>query len=258
MANSKCLRFGTPSDKLSKMMSGNVRKLIALVLVGLSCLFLACTPGPASPTATSPGLAGRSPIPVGPSGTSAPATTGAGTAVAPASATSGTAPEASPSPPPGTQVTPVPATGAVPRTMRIPSLDIKASIEVQGQDSRGVLLDPSGPQVVAWYDFSAYAGARGNGIYAGHLDYRDGRLAVFRRLKEIPLGAEITIEGQDGQSYRYRVQSSTVYPVQGAPEDEILGPSNLPVITLITCEGRFDQRLRAYDSRRIVRAVLVS
>jgi LPXTG-site transpeptidase (sortase) family protein len=89
---------------------------------------------------------------------------------------------------------------------------------------------------------------------AGHLDYVDYGPAVFYRLKEASMGDELQLQLVDGSVARYRVTGVTSYDEATAPVQEIVGPTDTEVVTLITCGGSFDPASREYDKRVVLRA----
>ena len=139
--------------------------------------------------------------------------------------------------------------------IRAPSVAIDAPVEVLGLDASGVMENPSGPEVVAWYRFSGRPGFGGNAVFAGHLDFAGYGPAVFWRLRELGPEDQVLIELEDGTRYVYTVLEARTYDVATAPVEEIVGPTALDMVTLITCAGKFDQRTKQYDQRLVVRAV---
>jgi LPXTG-site transpeptidase (sortase) family protein len=143
-------------------------------------------------------------------------------------------------------------------SIQIPRFNVNASIVVLGVDADGVMQTPSNPTDVAWYRFSARPGALGNAVFAAHVDYRNYGPAVFYNLKNLREGDEIIVGLEDGTSFRYSVISTVLYDERTAPVQEIVGPVNGEVVTLITCGGSFNQTTREYDKRVVVRAQRVS
>jgi LPXTG-site transpeptidase (sortase) family protein len=159
-------------------------------------------------------------------------------------------------------VTPVPTPTAVPSPepsipisrLKIPRLGVDAEVVVLGIDASGAMIDPSTPTAVAWYDFSSRPGSQGNAVFAGHVDYANYGPAVFFNLANLRTDDEVAVGLADGTILRYAVVSKETHRAADAPVQEIVGPTDNEVVTLITCGGRFDSRSREYDQRVIVRA----
>ena len=69
--------------------------------------------------------------------------------------------------------------------IRVPSIGVDAAIENKNITRDGVMESPSGPDVVAWYDFSAKPGLGGNAVFSGHVDYVQRGPAVFWDLRKL-------------------------------------------------------------------------
>jgi LPXTG-site transpeptidase (sortase) family protein len=149
-----------------------------------------------------------------------------------------------------------------PDRLVIPRLGINAPVNYRGVGADGLMGDPYGPQDVVWYDFSnypslgGYPGAGGNPVIAGHVDYYTYGLAVFAPLRNIAVGDIIEYHRWDGRVVRYSVVWATDVPSEEAFNQYVAaGPEE--TITLVTCNGTFNQATRNYDHRRIVRGALL-
>jgi sortase (surface protein transpeptidase) len=154
------------------------------------------------------------------------------------------------------------AEGQVPIAISIPDAEVDAEVETQ-QIVDGQMLDPSGPWVVSWYEQTALIGERGNSVMSGHVDYWEVGPAVFRNVANLQPGAEIRVIGQDGTTYVYALEYiERVYLSELTAEDinspRLVGNTDYPALTLITCGGEFDREAGEYLSRDIIRARLVS
>ena len=153
--------------------------------------------------------------------------------------------------------------------MRIPSLRIDAPLSVRSVGGDGQMPNPSGPDDVAYYDFSGlrgyggYPSAGGNAIFAGHvdeaahlnyagLDYLGP--GVFFRLREIDKGDTIELDLGNGP-VKYKVRWVREVAIDGGDWNNILS-SNVAIdsITLITCGGEYSRSAQAYTHRTVVRA----
>ncbi len=153
--------------------------------------------------------------------------------------------------------------GIEPTALRIEDAGIDAQVQPL-QIIEGVMQNPSGPFVVGWYEQTAKPGSDGNAVMAGHVDYWNVGPAIFYELPRgtVAEGAEIVVIGGDGNEYVYEVEWQKLYNLDElTPEiinGEIVGPTDTPSLTLITCGGEFDPITAQYLSRYVVRATLVS
>ena len=137
---------------------------------------------------------------------------------------------------------------APPVRLLIPAIGVDAPITVKGLRPDAVMDVPDGPEDVAWYNFTARPGIGGNAVISGHLDYRNYGEAVFWRLKELREGDIVEVRLVDGSVLRYRVSLKLSYDARMAPVPEIVGPTGMEVVTLITCGGTFDSGSRSYST----------
>ena len=153
--------------------------------------------------------------------------------------------------------------------MRIPSLKIDAPLSVRPVPEGGQMPNPSGPDDIAYYDFSGlrgyggFPGAGSNAVFAGHvdqaahLDYAGVDYlgpGVFFNLRNIDKGDSIEVDVGNGP-VKYKVRWVREVDVESADWKTILG-SNVSIdsLTLITCGGEYSTSAHAYTSRTVVRA----
>lgn len=150
--------------------------------------------------------------------------------------------------------------GQVPVAIRIPDAGVDAEVELQ-QIIDGQMQDPSGPWVVAWYDQTARAGAIGNCVGSGHVDYWQVGPSVFYEVASLQPGAPIEVVGDNGATYVYEVENvQRINVADVTPEQlnsaDLVGRTDYAAITLITCGGDFNGE--EYTQRDIIRGRLAS
>ncbi len=157
-----------------------------------------------------------------------------------------------------------PAELAGPTAVRPTALVVeKAQIDAEVESLQivdGVMQNPTGPWVVSWYEQTAELGELGNVVMAGHVDYWDVGPAVFFNLRDLAEGDQIEIVGENQTSYYYNVDWNETFDLEELTSGkitELVGPTEDPVVTLITCGGEFDYANGEYLSRMVVRGSLV-
>ena len=133
---------------------------------------------------------------------------------------------------------------------------IDAEVEVL-QIVDGVMQNPTGPWVVAWYEQTAQLGEPGNVVMAGHVDYWGVGPSVFYNVKNLAQGDEVALTGSDNSIHTYAVESIETIGVEELTSGrigELVGPMPGQVLTLITCGGEFDYVNGEYLSRTAIRA----
>jgi len=148
---------------------------------------------------------------------------------------------------------PTPSSAPISRLV-IPNAKVDAKVVTLSIDGNGVMQSPDNAYDVAWYDFSARPGTGSNAVFSGHVDYHNVGAAVFWNLRDLQAGDPIEVRLEDGTVYRYSVSALDCMPVEEAPINQIVGPTQSEVVTLITCCGTFDSSTRQYDKRLVVRA----
>lgn len=118
----------------------------------------------------------------------------------------------------------------------------------------GVMQDPTGPWVVAWYENLGAIGRAGNIVMAGHIDYWNVGPAVFYNLSTLEPGDEVFLSGDDGKTYPFAVEWVRQYDSASMPLEDVVGPTEGQSVTLITCGGAFDYASGLYLQRTVVRA----
>jgi LPXTG-site transpeptidase (sortase) family protein len=131
----------------------------------------------------------------------------------------------------------------------IPSIGVDAVIE-NTPIIDGVMGVPQDVWAVGWYNQLAKPGDGGNVVMAAHVDWYGVGPVVFANLASITEGAMVYVTNPDGTGATYRVTSIRSVPWD-YPAQEIIDPTGVGSITLITCTGTFTGT--QYDQRLIVR-----
>jgi len=146
----------------------------------------------------------------------------------------------------------------------IPSYPVDAPIE-RGRIEDGVMLDPSGPWVITWYDALSALGEGTNVVMAGHVDYWTTGPAVLYGFTDpgVAEGDLIRVIAENEDVFEYSVDWERLYNVaeELTPEviqNDIVGDTGTESLTIITCGGTFDPATGEYLERHVVRATLVS
>lgn len=151
--------------------------------------------------------------------------------------------------------------GMLPVSLHIEVIALDADIEQQ-QIEDGVMQNPSGPFVVAWYKETGRLGEeKNNVVLAGHLDYWDVGPAVFYDLGKLEEGNKVQVTGKSGAVFVYRVDWVKDYKIADldtAAIQDIIGPTPNESVTLITCGGTFDYNTGEYETRVVVRGTRIT
>lgn len=141
--------------------------------------------------------------------------------------------------------------GVTPATLAIPKLGVEAAVAPVNYAEDGSMDVPPDPDLVAWFEYGPGMGVPGNAIFAAHVDW-GGRPRVFNRLVALEPGDAVLVVDVQGRGFQYLVQSNQIHDAVGAPVEEIFAQTVDPIVTLITCGGRYDPVTREYLDRVVV------
>ena len=149
---------------------------------------------------------------------------------------------------------PLTIAGFRPLSITIDAAGVAAPVE-EVEIVDGIMQDPTGPWVVAWYKETGRLGVPDANIcVAGHVDYWNVGPAVFYNIRNLAEGDAVDMAGEDGKVYRYEVQWVELYDAENAPIQEIVGSTGEQSLTMITCGGEFNYQTGQYVSRTVARA----
>ena len=170
------------------------------------------------------------------------------------------APPPLPSPTAAATVTPDPWTQkGAPARIQIEAIGVDAPLESLGLDADQRIGVPEDWQNAGWYDVGFRPGETGSAVISGHYDTDQGEAAVFYRLGELDSGDEIVVSYPDGEVYEFVVDGQRMAEAETVDADTwdaIFGPSDTPRLSLITCDGVWNETLGGYDQRLIYHAGL--
>jgi sortase family protein len=141
----------------------------------------------------------------------------------------------------------------------IPRIGVDTALIPLGLNEDGtVSVPPTEPDAPAgWYRHLASPGEPGPAVILGHVDSRVGP-AVFSRLSDLRPGDGVSVERADGSSVAFVVESVHTHLKSDFPTAAVYGPTDDPVLRLITCGGTFDRVRRTYLSNVVVYAGLAN
>jgi hypothetical protein len=162
-----------------------------------------------------------------------------------------------PKPPPPRPIAPapVPETGvptSPPVRLFLPTLNVHPPVEALGLDRYGAMDSPNNIWDVGWYNAGPVPGAPGDAVIDGHAGY-PGQPLIFGRLAKIHPGEPIVVLLADGSKQVFTVVSVQSWLVSSMPPG-MFEPYGPPRLTLITCDGVFNDDQKTYSSRLIVEA----
>lgn len=147
-------------------------------------------------------------------------------------------------------VTPSPA----PTRLRIPSIDVDATIGAIGVEANGELEVPENVRTLGWYRYGPAPGEPGATVIAGHVDSREQGPGAFFNLRTLDVGARVSVTDSAGDEHRYDVVARRTYDKSVLPTDELFSRAGPSQLVLITCGGDFDSSARSYRDNVVIYA----
>ncbi|BDI23188.1 class F sortase [Herbiconiux sp. L3-i23] len=150
---------------------------------------------------------------------------------------------------------PVAPEPAPPARVALPSVGVDVPIVPTGVRADGGMEIPDDPSVAGWYRWSAAPGGpAGNTVVAAHVDSLRFGLGPFVALRDVAVGATVTVTTADGAAHDYLVESVTHVPKADLASLDVFDRTGPPTLALITCGGGFDEVTRTYSDNVVVLA----
>ncbi|PIR43260.1 hypothetical protein COV24_03650 [candidate division WWE3 bacterium CG10_big_fil_rev_8_21_14_0_10_32_10] len=148
-----------------------------------------------------------------------------------------------------------------PIKIQIPSINVSALIEEVGIEKDGSMGVPINFANVAWLNTSSKIGQNGNLVISGHYDYSSGAPAVFYNLNSLKIGDTINVirsaPGKPDVIKKYVVTGKYLADPNNTDHiSDAYKSTNIPTITLITCNGIWNPIKHEYSNRVVVKGVL--
>ena len=137
----------------------------------------------------------------------------------------------------------------------VPDVGIDMAVDPVGVRDDGEMEIPEDADRAGWYQFGpAPADPAGATVVAAHVDSVQTGIGQFARLRDVPVGATVTVTSADGTPHDYRVVAVEKIAKDGAPVDQWFDRSGAPRLVLVTCGGTFRRDIGHYTDNVVVTA----
>ena len=140
-------------------------------------------------------------------------------------------------------------------TVQLPRFGVTAPIVKVGVNTSSEMVVPHNARDVAWLDQGPFPGDTQNVVLAGHIKY-SRVLGSFGKLQQVVPG-DVVVVLMDGKRWEYKVQWTCLFDRNTTSAERIMGYTEVPSLTLISCGGVFDSSAGTHNKRVAVRAELV-
>ncbi|KQY22145.1 peptidase C60 [Cellulomonas sp. Root485] len=154
-----------------------------------------------------------------------------------------------------------PPVAATPPPVRlaVPDVGIDMAVDPVGVRDDGEMEIPEDADRAGWYRFGpAPADPAGATVVAAHVDSVQTGIGQFAKLRDVGVGAVVTVTSADGGVHEYRVVTVEKLPKEGAPVDQWFDRAGAPRLVLVTCGGTFRRDIGHYTDNVVVTAEPIS
>lgn len=137
----------------------------------------------------------------------------------------------------------------------LPTQGVRAPIVRVGVDTTGAMVVPRNARDIAWLDEGTLPGRTNNIVLAGHIDY-NGRIGSFAGLQSLRPGDTVAVQ-MNGKVWAFEIKWGCLFDRNTTMASQIMGYTETPSITLISCGGVWDPSAGTHDKRVAVRGELV-
>lgn len=139
---------------------------------------------------------------------------------------------------------------SLPLKLIIPAINVSASIQSLGVNSKGEMEVPDKPLDVGWFNLGPRPGETGSAVIAGHFNDQKGIPAVFANLDKLKIGDTIIVENNNNAKNIFTVFKVKIYSSGFAPD--VFDKSDGMYLNLVTCDGLWDKVKQSYTKRLVV------
>jgi LPXTG-site transpeptidase (sortase) family protein len=140
----------------------------------------------------------------------------------------------------------------LPIRLKIPAINVDATIENVGIKIDGSMDIPKDADRVGWFDLGPRPGENGSAVIDGHYGWKDNKPAVFDDLYKLQKGDKIYVESGTALPTVFVVREIRKYDPLADAIDVFSSKDGQPHLNLITCEGTWSKEQKSYSKRLVV------
>ncbi len=141
----------------------------------------------------------------------------------------------------------------LPVRLKIPGINVDATVEYVGVVSNGAMDVPKKPNNVAWFKLGPRPGAIGSAVIAGHYGrWKNGEGSVFDNLNKLRQGDSLYVEDEKGVTTTFVVREFRMYNENDNTSSVFNSGDGKAHLNLITCAGNFNKISENYPKRLVI------
>lgn len=140
----------------------------------------------------------------------------------------------------------------LPVRLKIPEINVDATIEYVGLKANGEMDVPKDPADVAWLQIGNRPGDIGSAVIAGHYGrWKNGEGSVFDNLKKLNKGDQLYIEDDKGTTITFVVRENRSYEADADASNVFTSSDGKSHLNLVTCQD-WDEVSESYFKRLVI------
>ena len=140
----------------------------------------------------------------------------------------------------------------LPIRLKIPNINVDATIEYVGLEANGEMDVPKDPAAVGWLQSDNRPGDIGSAVIAGHYGVlENGKELVFDNLKKLGKGDKIYVQDEKGATITFVVRENSIYDADADASGVFNSNDGKSHLNLITCQS-WDKVSKNYTKRLVV------
>ncbi|MDO8507474.1 MAG: class F sortase [bacterium] len=145
------------------------------------------------------------------------------------------------------------ASSGLPVRLKIPSVNVDATIDQMGITPSGAMEVPSGARNVGWFKLGPRPGDKGSAVIDGHYGrWANGDGSVFDDLNKLKKGDKVYVEDEKGITYTFLVREFRDYDPKADASSVFVSNDGKSHLNIITCEGVWNKVSKSYSERLVV------
>ena len=140
----------------------------------------------------------------------------------------------------------------LPAQLKIPKINVDASVEQVGITSKGEMDVPKGPSNAGWYERGPRPGEEGSSVITAHYGWSGGKAAAFDNLYKLRKGDKVYVKDKKGVTVTFVVVSSRKYDPDADATSVFRSNDGFAHLNLVTCEGVWNKNQNSYSTRFVV------
>lgn len=140
----------------------------------------------------------------------------------------------------------------LPVRLKIPSLNLDATVEQVGVLSNGLMDIPKNANDVAWFEPGIRPGEIGSAVIVGHYGWKNKNKPAFDDIHKLQKGDKIYVEDEKGVVITFVVRETRSYDPKANAMEVFISNDGKSHLNLITCEGVWSNILKGYPKRLVV------